>query len=351
MGGSPYRLQVGLAYGRSKYAPYYGVGNGSRYQEARTQCPRDTLEQLVGAGHPPDTCPPSGTDPGNPAFTGYRYYDYDVTNFPTAHLTLFRALSGPWSLFGGYQFALFTVRPLYHPDLDELGQTTGSQLIGDAQAGRLVGYDGRDFSAEQRIRQRYSELSFGVRFDTRDNEFAPTRGMLHDLSVRGAAHPLGSESTVWGGNANLRLYQRPIPSYWRLVLALRLVGDVTSSGAPFYLLSSMGPTAPDGLGGSSSIRGLLLHRFVGDVKVLGNAELRWRFLSLGPFEVGAVGGIDAGRVWAQLGKDDVGPVHVGAAAGLRIAWSHHFVIRADYGFGISEPYADGSIYLDFGELF
>ena len=60
---------------------------------------------------------------------------------------------------------------------------------------------------------------------------------------------------------------------------------------------------------------------------------------------------DAGRVWAKLGQADVGPVHFGAAARLRIAWGHHFIIRADYSFGISEPFADGSIYLDFGELF
>ena len=41
-------------------------------------------------------------------------------------------------------------------------------------------------------------------------------------------------------------------------------------------------------------------------KLLGNAELRWRFLSIGDFEIGTVAALDVGRVWARLGTSDVG---------------------------------------------
>jgi hypothetical protein len=334
LGGSPYRVTLQVAYDRAKFQPYYGFGNGSVDDPRFTECDRDSLPS------PPDSCPrQSAENPQpNPDFRGIRYYQYDLRVFPRVELAVRRSLAGPWSWVVGYKFELVGFKANY--SAEDLGQTTGSQLSADAAAGKLVGWDGRLQSFEQRIVQRYAEVSTGVRFDTRDNEFAPTRGVLHELTLRGAAHALGSESNVWGANATLRFYQRVVPSYWRLVFALRLLADVASDGSPFYI------SGPEGLGGRDSIRALTLDRFQGNVRLIGNAELRWRAISLGEFELGAVVGVDAGRVWARLGQSDVGPFQVGAAAGLRIAWSHHFVIRADAGITPTTTF-----YLEFGEMF
>jgi hypothetical protein len=334
LGGSPYRLFVQVAYGRSKFQPYYGLGNGSVENPAFTECDRASLPS------PPNTCPRRSEDTPqpNPDFRGIRYYQYDLTTFPSVDLAVRRSIGGPWSWVIGYGFRLIGFQPNY--SAEDLGQTTGSQLSGDASAGKLAGWNGRLQSIEQRFIQRYAELSGGFRFDTRDNEFAPTRGMLHEISVRGAAHALGGESNVVGANLTLRVYQRPIPSYWRLVLALRVLADVASDGNPFYILG------PEGIGGRDSVRALGFDRYQGNVKLVGNAELRWRAVSVGEFEFGAAVGVDAGRVWAHFGQSDVGPFQVGTVAGLRVAWSHHFVIRAD--FGISPV---NTFYLDFGEAF
>lgn len=347
LGGSPYRVTLRLAYEGAKFQPYYGLGNGSVDNNAFTECDHASLPS------PPNTCPRQSDEKPqpNPDFRGVRYYQYDLRAFPEVDLSIRRDIGGPWSWVVGYRFQLYGFKPFY--SADDLGQTTGSQLSMDAAAGKLVGWDGRSSSFDQRFIQRYAEVVTGFRFDTRDNEFAPTRGMLHEVSLRGAAHFLGSESNVWGANATLRFYQRPIPSYWRLVFALRLLADVASDGSPFYRafntggISSEGDlSGPDGLGGRTSIRALPLDRYQGNVKLLGNAELRWRALSIGEFELGAVVGVDAGRVWARLGQSDVGPFQVGGAVGLRVAWSHHFVIRADVGIGPTTQF-----YLDFGEVF
>ena len=351
LGGSPYRLTLRVGYERAKFQPYYGVGNGSVRDENADNCSDAALEpQLPG---PPNVCPAVPPDPANPAFRGKRFYQYDVETFPGVQLTVLRPITGPWSVFAGYQFQVFGFQPLYRPD--DLGQDTGSQLSIDAQRGLLVGWNGQPIPGDpyHRFKQRYGELSAGVRFDTRDNEFAPTRGMFHELSVRGAAHAFGGESNVVGANITLRLYQRPIPDYWRLVLAIRLLADVASNGLPFYEMPATGGISedgqlngPDALGGRSSIRGLSLDRYQGTVKLLGNAELRWRFLSIGEFEIGTVAGVDVGRVWARLGTSDVGPFHVGSSVGLRLAWSHHLVVRADVGLTPEQ-----SFFLDFGEMF
>jgi hypothetical protein len=351
LGGSPYRVTARVAYDRAKYQPYYGVGNGSVDNPDFTECDEAALRAQLPV--PPNTCPRQSdeqTGP-NPAFRGVRYYQYDLLIFPSVSLAVHRSLGGPWSVVLGYRFQIVGFQPFYPSD--DLGQTTGSQLSQDAAAGKLQGWDGRPVPGNPRFTQRYAELATGVRYDTRDNEFAPTRGMLHELSVRGAAHALGGESNVWGANATLRLYQRLIPSYWRLVFALRLLADVASDGNPFYRLFKTGGigtdgdlSGPDGLGGRGSIRALPLDRYQGNLKVLGNAELRWRLISLGDFELGTVVGVDAGRVWARVGQSDVGPFQVGAAAGLRIAWSHHFILRADVGIAPTTTF-----YLDFGETF
>lgn len=334
LAGSPYRVSLQLGYERAKFQPYYGRGNGSVDNPLFTECDRDSLPS------PPDTCPRQSQEnpQPNPEFRGVRYYQYDLVAFPKVDLTVLRSMGGPWSWIVGYRFRLVGFKPNY--SAEDLGQTTGSQLSGDASSGKLVGWDGRLQSFDQRIIQRYAEVSTGLRFDTRDNEFAPTRGMFHEVSIRGAAHALGGESNAWGANATLRFYQRLVPSYWRLVFALRLLADVASDGSPFYI------SGPDGLGGRDSIRALPLDRFQGNVKLVGNAELRWRAISIGEFELGTMVGVDAGRVWARLGHSDVGPFQVGAAAGLRVAWSHHFVIRADVGIAPTSTF-----FLDFGEVF
>ena len=351
IGGSPYRVTLRAAYSQSVFQPYYGLGNGSVLDPDATRCSNDVLEAQLPS--PPNRCPAGDGQPANPAFRGKRFYEYDLLSFPALQLTVLRSIGGPWSVLVGYQFLFAGFRPTYRPE--DLGQDTGSQLSIDAAAGRLVGWNGRSVPGDpyHRFVQRFAEIEAGVRFDTRDNEFAPTRGMFHEASVRLAGHALGGESNAWGANATFRFYVRPFPDYWRLVLAFRLLSDVSSSGLPFYRLPNTGGISqagqlngPEVLGGRSSIRGLTLERYQGAMTLLGNAELRWRFVNVGDFEFGTVLGLDAGRVWARLGDSDVGPIHVGGAAGLRIAWSHHLIIRVDFGLA-----PELQFHLDFGELF
>ena len=92
---------------------------------------------------------------------------------------------------------------------------------------------------------------------------------------------------------------------------------------------------------------LPLDRFQGNVKLVGNAELRWRAITIGELELGAVVGVDAGRVSAPPRAERRGPVpgrRGGRPAG--VAWSHQLVIRADVGIAPTNTF-----FLDFGEVF
>jgi len=344
--GSRLRLQLSASFTRALYSQYYGVGNQSQYVPAYDTC--DTAQVgPVSPGSSPLPLTPRCI--GNPLFRGVRYYRFDELDLPSLRINLRYPLGGAWSVFGGYRFRYTRVQVLYPASQ---GGTQQSQLLTDARAGLLSGYNGSG-DPYAPFWLRYGELAGGVAYDSRDNEFAPVKGMFHDLSLRTWLHPLGGQFNGWGANLTLRFYAPVIPCDGRLVFALRLLADLMGGEVPFYMLASTGGLVPlDAvLGGSSSVRGMFQNRYQGDVKLLGNAELRYRMFGAWELEFEAAAGLDAGRVWYSLSQSDGGPVRMGSAVGVRIAWSHHFVIRFDFGIGITQPEATGYIYLETGELF
>ena len=336
--GSPWRVGVKAVYGRSKFQPYYGLGNTAEYVPAFSTCDnRDVLADN------PDVCP------GNPDFKGLRYYTYDQQTFPRIHLDVRRELAGPWRLYLGYRLRFEQVLARY--GAGDLGQSGDSKLMEDAAAGLLVGYDGR---ATDSIPQRTAELTAGVQYDTRDIESAPTLGMYHELSVRGAASFLGSGYDYWGAALHLRAFHPVVPGYRGLVAGWRALFDVTGGRVPFTQLYLFGGlNGQEGVGGVYSTRGILKNRFQGPAKLLLNAELRWTPFPLSfsrqQLDFTLVGFVDAGRAWRDLRFQEGGGLKAAVGGGLHFAWNREFIIRADYGVGLTEP--STGFYLEFGQMF
>jgi hemolysin activation/secretion protein len=120
------------------------------------------------------------------------------------------------------------------------------------------------------------------------------------------------------------------------VLALRLaIQGLSSPGdLPVQVLLP--------IGGNATLRGSPQDRFLDKVAAIGNAELRfpifWRF--------GAIGGLDAGKVWSSFGKLDVQRWAVNPTVGLRF-YMDTFLVRLDIGFGSETT----GFYLNFGHIF
>lgn len=336
---SDWRLGATVSLLNDRFSPYFGLGGQSAREPAYEACAdRDALKV------DPNACP------GNPDFRGLRYYSYEQRTLPSVVLNARRPLRGPWQVALGYRFRLTTVNARYGSK--DLGQARDSRLVEDARAGLLSGLDGSEDGAAT---FRTAEVTASLLLDTRDNEPAPVRGMFHELALRGAAMPTGSGSNYWGATANLRFYQ-PVFSE-RLVAAARLFVDVMGGDVPFFLLTSFGGVewldGWSGLGGVYTARGLLKNRLQGQVKALANGELRWRFLSVAPWEqrldFTLVGFVDAGQAWTDLHFADGGAPRYGAGGGLRIAWNNNFILRVDY--GLSPGDGTTGFYLDFGHLF
>lgn len=336
--GTKWRVGAEVQVSRHRFNPWYGLGNASAYDRTSDQC-----EDRAGLATNPDVC---GTNPG---FRGLRYYQYDLFGLPRLHLNLRRPLGDAWQLFLGYRLRLESVR--LHYDAGELGQTQDSQLVQDALAGRVAGLDGTQPGLQS---QRTSELTAGIQYDTREPEAVPSAGMFHELAVRGASRVLGSEFDYWGATLHARAWLPVGGPQTRLVAALRGLADVSGGEVPVTMLSRFGGLdSREGLGGTSSGRGILRNRYQGPVKVLATAELRWLPLEVHPlgqrFDFGGVCFADAGRVWSDLSFSEGGGLKASAGGGLRVVWNQVMVIRVDYGVGLTEP--STGFYLEMGSSF
>jgi hypothetical protein len=296
LAGGRVRLTGRAAFRRQINTPWYGVGNATA---------------------------------STPERAGGQYHVVDHI-YPGVRADAWIQLPHGLALVAGGRFLLNWIRA---PE--------GSLL--EAQADELVGAG----------RHQLLQVQGGLLIDNRDRELAPQHGVFAELTLRGGA--VLEDATGYGGlNATFRGYEAIIPDH--LIVAGRAMVDVLVGDPPFYELARFAGTRPDEMWGSWGIRGIGMRRFAGKVRLLGNLELRGRFVTFNlakrPFTIGALAFVDAGRVWAELTPhpelDGTGVgLHVAGGAGLRLIWGEAFVVRADFGWS-----AEGSgIYVDVSHIF
>jgi hypothetical protein len=175
----------------------------------------------------------------------------------------------------------------------------------------------------------------GIVFDTRDHETVPTRGLFHDVTVRGSIDAAGHGA--WGATAAFRGYVTPVPRY--VTFAARVLVDVVGGEPLLSELTTYGGFQPGVIGGTRGIRGVPAGRYHGRTKVLGNVEVRSFFLPfrvLGQeFDLGSAVFADTGRVWSgtlasdrALDGDGLG-LRWGVGLGPRVRWGDSLLIRFD----------------------
>jgi outer membrane protein assembly factor BamA len=217
-------------------------------------------------------------------------------------------------------------------------------------------------------------LKAGLVYDTRDNRPNPMKGIWTEAVVEGAPEFLGAESSFAKLSITHRQYFTIIPQ--DLSLAYRLNYQTTIAGhAPFYyqsqvIVSELKGASSEGLGGSSTLRGIRRNRVLGDGYFLGNIEARWKFARFqfinNNFYLGLNGFVDFGQVTKKI---DVSPTNVYAVlmpdyfdhgaekmhfsygAGLRIVMNENFIIKADYGMAADERDGTSGMYIGLNYLF
>lgn len=318
--GGRLRLNVDLRFRREAIAGYYGLGNASVDER-----PWDLFDE--------ETQRPQW-------IAARRFHQYDRT-YPAlrvtaratvrSHLQVFSAvgLTGSWT-------RLYPGSKLEQDISDEARAEVSDLIVGLAPHALIDG-------------------TVGVLWDNRDDEFEPTRGGLHDVSVRGGGG-IGERF----GYVGLALVSRGYLSMWRGLVTIAARGrvDLLLGAPPLYELSAAGGLQSDrwATGGGTSLRGVPLQRYHGKIKLVVNTEARvglarFRFLRQ-PTRISALGFVDLGRFFAdwtprpELDGRRLG-VKVGLGGGLRIRFGSTLVVRADVGVS-----ADGwGGYLDVDQVF
>ena len=218
---------------------------------------------------------------------------------------------------------------------------SGTTLLAVQQAGQTPAPD------------RVSYLRAGLVWDSRDREIGPSQGTWAEAIVQRAAKALGGSEDFTRWTTTVRHY---IPVTRRLVFAQRLIAQGADGNVPFDELPTIQSSFKqgEGLGGSSSLRGIPKDRYIGKSLLLSNSELRWRaseFSLFGrPSFLGLNAFADAGRVWADQFRVEqaLEDLHVGYGGGARLGVGPSFIIATDVGHS-SESSA--AVYIGLGWMY
>ncbi|MFV0592858.1 MAG: Omp85 family outer membrane protein [Draconibacterium sp.] len=217
-------------------------------------------------------------------------------------------------------------------------------------------------------------LKAGLVYDTRDNKPNPMKGIWAEAVLLGSPEFLGGEQSFTKLSLTHRQYFTLVPN--NLSLAYRLEYQTTLGGdVPFYyqtqlITSVLKGATSEGLGGASSLRGIMRNRVVGDGVFLGNIEARWKFSHFrfinNNFYLGLNGFLDFGRVTNKIDVNtglinnelsdsyfdyNAEKMHYSYGAGLRVVMNENFIIRCDYGMAANWRDGDSGLYIGLNYLF
>jgi outer membrane protein assembly factor BamA len=177
---------------------------------------------------------------------------------------------------------------------------------------------------------------FGLVFDTRDDEIAPTHGVLLEAII-------GVADSAVAGDLSYTRTTFSAAAYWSSSETLTFAGRVLAqvmTGAPglgSYLLIEASDKPFQGFGGPGSHRGTASPRYYGEDKLFANLETRYQVV--GERHVVAaslVGFIDVGRVF-QPGEQDfqltLDGMHVGVGGGPVLSFGRVAVLGTTLAFG------------------
>jgi outer membrane protein assembly factor BamA len=226
-------------------------------------------------------------------------------------------------------------------------------------------------------------LKAGLIWDSRDNRPNPMRGIWSEIGIEVAPSFMGND---WGFSKMFITHRQ----YFTLIendlsFVYRLGYQATISGnAPFFyqtqvITSRLTGATNEGLGGSSTLRGVQRNRVVGDAFFLGNVELRWKPFYFTLFKQDCYLGLnlfyDFGRVTKNIALPDnlesdfndlfkpvpvKGPgdvfsdyfkpgtekFHMSTGTSIMLAMNQNFVIAVDIGKALDEQ--DGNIGFSIG---
>ena len=218
-------------------------------------------------------------------------------------------------------------------------------------------------------------LKAGFKYDSRDQLACPEKGIFTEAVIQSAPKFINEAFP----HTKLAIIHRQYFSLAKdLQFAYRLDYQTTlgNNKVPYFaqpelIQSFLIAASNQGLGGKSSVRGILRNRVVGDAVGFGNFEFRYKFLRFEwlkqNFYLGTNVFFDSGLVLKPIEMDlsavsatdratyfsnyESGKFHSAAGIGLKIGWNENFVISADYGKAFNKQDGNSGMYIGLNYLF
>ncbi len=213
----------------------------------------------------------------------------------------------------------------------------------------------------------------GLKYDTRDQLACPTKGIFTEAVVQAAPKFLNQDFP----HTKMAVIHRQYFTVAKdLLFAYRLDYQMTlgNDKVPFYaqpemITSYLIAASNQGLGGKSSIRGVLRNRVIGDAVGFGNFEFRYKFLRFEMFKqsfyLGTNVFFDSGLIIDPIyvnpaiiaanptyfNQYEAGKFHSSAGIGLKIGWNENFIISADFGKALNKQDGNTGMYIGLNYLF
>jgi hypothetical protein len=218
-------------------------------------------------------------------------------------------------------------------------------------------------------------LKVGLKYDSRDQLACPMKGIFTEAVIQSAPKFLNETFP----HTKLAIIHR---QYFTLVkdlsFAYRLDYQMSlgNNQVPFYaqpllITSYLIAATNQGLGGKSSIRGILRNRVIGDNVGFGNFEFRYKFLRFEllkqNFYLGTNVFFDTGIILKPIDMNlamvstidkatyfndyATGKFHSSAGIGFKIGWNENFIISAEFGKAFNKQDGNTGFYIGLNYLF
>jgi outer membrane protein assembly factor BamA len=215
-------------------------------------------------------------------------------------------------------------------------------------------------------------LKVGLKYDSRDQLACPTKGIFTEAVVQTAPKLINDKPHTKFAVIHRQYFQLAKD----LIFAYRLDYQTTlgTDKVPYYaqpelITSYLIAATNQGLGGKSSVRGVLRNRVIGDAVGFGNVEFRYKFLRFEwlkqNFYVGTNVFFDSGIILkpidissavvasypAYFNSYESGKFHSAVGIGLKVGWNENFVISADFGKALNKQDGNTGFYIGLNYLF
>lgn len=214
-----------------------------------------------------------------------------------------------------------------------------------------------------------NSFKVGLIYDSRDRITNPMKGTWTEVLYRYAPSFLGNDESFSRFSIIHKQYFSIVEE--RLSFAYRLWYEAAFGDVPAYSRQYLTATNYyEGMGGATTLRGVLMNRVVGKQVGVANVELRWKayyFDAIGQkFYLGLNAFVDAGYIFEGYDLDLSGVPEAEKAIyfnqeykelipagglGLKLAMNENFVVSADYAVSFDKNYGNSGLYVLIGYMF